>query len=1144
MTEILNAVSQYTTEVARLASASTTTEMSYYGAISNLLTEILRHEDLAFDVRVNTSESKGTPDLAFYDSDGGSSVMFGEVKKPDVELPELAKSTANNDQIGRYLEGSRAMLLCNIRSFALLTVSPSWKKQGPVPPEHRHIYTTVEFWPSITPMRRGKAPSQKELTDICQLIVLGVTAHTSISDPQSLAKVLAYQARKAKDALPAQFSKAVQGLLDDFGGALGITFTGEEGEEFFRSSLVQTAFYSIFAGWALWAKSNDPRPFRWRNLSEYLQIPFLAGIFHEFREPTRIKELGLVRYLDMAEGTLLRVDREVFFSRFHVPSLRPGAKDETTTSAILYFYEPFLKAFDPVLRTKLGVWYTPTEIVQYQVRRINELLRSELGCERGFADEDVVVLDPCCGTGAYLIEVLRSMAKELADEGLSEDMMGAKLLEATRTRILGFEILTAPFVVAQLQLYLMLAELGAAPDADHRPAVYLTNALTGWNGSDQLKFHFPEIQHEYDAASGAKKGARIIVVLGNPPYYRYAGAPVHEEADLVEHYKWTLEPPAQRKSLAKSEWKVKKHLLDDLYIRFFRLAEKRIGEKASHGIVCFISNNSFLDGSSHPIMRESLLTNFDVIWIDNLHGDRNASERTPDGASCETVFSTDDGSDGIKVGTAVTTLVKKRSISRRKPELTVIHSRDFWGRADSKRQALLASLECPQDWPQTTFCAKRSEAWKFVPIRAVGDYAQWPKLPDLFPYSSMGVNTNRGREEALVEIRKMALVERMKEYFSADISWEVFAERHPVLATERSRYNPRQVRDAFLANANTFDEEKVLSYLTFPLDWRYIYYETRRKLISECAPNAGKCLEGGTLFLLAVSKPRRPSEALPMISDCLFDLHLHDRGTSGFPVQFWKVHEHGEMFGNVRVANLVPSAWDALASRWGLTGDLLSVTAADVVRGIFWVSLALGHAPSYGKEHRSALSQGWMRLAIPRDDAIFREMMEHGKRVATLLGNRSHPARLLKLLLGDARKQLGKISGGGKSIAESDLHVTRKFHGAARGHWTPRTPQNGETLLDCWGQQTGDLWLNDRVFLSHVPANVWNCELGGYPVLKKWLHARDHSQRPNVPLSLSEVEHLSSIVQRIAALLAIHGDLDRLYASAKADAWTSKDLGI
>ena len=81
------------------------------------------------------------------------------------------------------------------------------------------------------------------------------------------------------------------------------------------------------------------------------------------------------------------------------------------------FYEPFLAAYDPVLRKRLGVWFTPPEIVRYMVARIDRVLRDQLKVADGFADPNVFVLDPCCGTGAFLVEVLRHIETTLKAAG-------------------------------------------------------------------------------------------------------------------------------------------------------------------------------------------------------------------------------------------------------------------------------------------------------------------------------------------------------------------------------------------------------------------------------------------------------------------------------------------------------------------------------------------------------------------------------------------------------------------------------------------------------------------------------------------------------------------------------------------------------
>ena len=98
--------------------------------------------------------------------------------------------------------------------------------------------------------------------------------------------------------------------------------------------------------------------------------------------------------------------------------------------------------------------------------------------------------------------------------------------------------------------------------------------------------------------------------------------------------------------------------LNDLYVRFFRMAERRIAEKTGRGVVCFISNYSWLDGLSFTGMRERYLEAFDAIRIDNLHGDRIISEYAQDGRTSETVMAIQGQSPGIKVGTAITLLSK------------------------------------------------------------------------------------------------------------------------------------------------------------------------------------------------------------------------------------------------------------------------------------------------------------------------------------------------------------------------------------------------------------------------------------------------------------------------------------------------------
>ena len=218
-------------------------------------------------------------------------------------------------------------------------------------------------------------------------------------------------------------------------------------------------------------------------------------------------------------------------------------------------------------------------------------------------------------------------------------------------------------------------------DGDERAGIFLTNALTGWEPTVQKPLPFPELEEERDRAERVKQDAPILVILGNPPYNGFAGMAVEEERELSTAYRVT-------RRVRKPEGQG----LNDLYVRFFRMAERRIAEKTGQGVVCFISNYSWLDGLSFTGMREHFLEVFDAVRIDNLNGDKyKTGKTTPDGSPDPSIFSTPEDPVGIQVGTAITTLVRK---SDHAPADTV-GFRNLWGQ--SKREELTATAQAELD---------------------------------------------------------------------------------------------------------------------------------------------------------------------------------------------------------------------------------------------------------------------------------------------------------------------------------------------------------------------------------------------------------------------------------------------------------------
>ena len=243
---------------------------------------------------------------------------------------------------------------------------------------------------------------------------------------------------------------------------------------------------------ALWARQIAPAPTAVLRLARNLLVWLPARphscrlCFSRLPAPDSLQSLDLVEVLDWTTAALDRVDRDAFFARFN------------EGEAVPYFYEPFLEAFDPALRKQLGVWYTPTEVVRYMVARVDRALKDDLGIEDGLAAENVYVLDPCCGTGAYLAETLKRIAANLRGKGVGA-LTGARVKQAATQRVFGFEIMPAPFVVAHLQVGLTMQALDAplSDDGNER----------AWGVPDQRPHRLGAEDAEAAALPGAGGGA-------------------------------------------------------------------------------------------------------------------------------------------------------------------------------------------------------------------------------------------------------------------------------------------------------------------------------------------------------------------------------------------------------------------------------------------------------------------------------------------------------------------------------------------------------------------------------------------------------------------------------------------------------------
>ena len=923
------AAEAYFSDLRRIrASGGATDERSTYGPLANLLKEIgatLRPK--VFCIGELADQGAGHPDFGLYAAKQVQKESPRDGQPPErgvVEVKPLSDDawvTASGKQVSRYWQRYRMVLATNTRDFVLLGDDAAGQ---PAKLETFRLAANAEDF--IRKLETPRAFAQETGVALGEYLARALSHRAALAEPKDLAWLLASYARDGLARVEvAGNTTALHTVRSALEEALGVRFKDEQGARFFRSTLVQTLFYGVFSAWVLWSQqtqSLDDR-FDWRTAVWHLRVPVLRALFQQLSDPARLQSLDLVEVLDWTASALDRVDRSTFFGRFN------------EGEAVPYFYEPFLEAFDPQLRKQLGVWYTPAEVVHYMVARVDQALKNDLGISEGLAAENVYVLDPCCGTGAYLAAVLRRIAANLKDSGLGA-LGGARVKQAATDRIFGFELMPAPFVVAHLQVGLTMQRLDAAlsETGNERAGVYLTNALTGWESRTTSLLPFPELQEERDRAEQVKQETPVLVILGNPPYNGFAGMAIEPERELTEAYRTT-------KRVRRPEGQG----LNDLYVRFFRMAERRIAEQTGRGIVCFISNYSWLDGLSFTGMRERYLEAFDTIRIDCLNGDKYKTGKVaPDGSPDPSVFSTQGDPVGIQVGTAIATLVRKAD---HVPAETV-GFRHLWG--SSKRADLLASAETVPDALYDEAKPALLLGLPFLPTVVSDNWFDWPSLPELFPMSFPGVKTSRDR--FLVDIDLDRLNERVTAYFDPRLSHEDIVRRYPGVMQSGGRFDARAVRDELL-NRGGPDEAGFVRFAYRPFDHRWLYWEKDTKLLDEKRADYRPHVFKGNVWLSAAQHLRKgANEPQTYATTNMASLHLIERGANMFPA-FLRDDGIGSDASSHHRPNLFPAA-ERYMDRIGLS-----------VEDLFHHVLAVLHDSAYRAANAGALRMEWPRIPLP-----------------------------------------------------------------------------------------------------------------------------------------------------------------------------------
>jgi hypothetical protein len=1148
------------------ASGHATDETSYYPAIELLLAEIgKRLKPRVLPVLQLKNRGAGLPDGGLFTQDQikkNKALEDFTIQPPNrgaVEVKGLGEDLAHTiqtEQIKKYLRAYGQVVLTNYREFKIVISGEDGK------PRALETFTLAKtetaFWALAAHPRKASGEQGKSLEEFLTRALLSAVPITA---PDVLASFLASYAREALAKIePRSSLKELEDVRKALEEALGLRFESDlatvkennRGKHFFRSTLVQTLFYGLFSAWVLWSREPGHRKgdqFEWKSAVWSLQVPMIRALFERLVTPSNVRTLGLEELLSLTGEVLNRVDTAAFFQRF----------EEDT--AVQYFYEPFLEAFDPELRKQLGVWYTPREIVRYMVERVDTVLRTELGLHSGLADSNVYVLDPACGTGAYLVEVLDRIHRTLKDERGEDALTPHHLKQAAKERVFGFEVLPAPYVIAHLQLGMYL-QRAHAPLTDEqagkreRAGVYLTNALTGWEPPDKQKATLPfrEFEEEREEADTVKQEKPILVVLGNPPYNGFAGVSPIEEDGLVEPYK---------EGLIK-KWGIKKFNLDDLYVRFFRLAERRIAEKSHRGVVCFISNFSYLTEPSFVVMRDRLLQGFDTLWIDCLNGDsRETGKLTPDGKPDPSVFSTESNPAGIRVGTSIALMTRRGPAKN----ASSVYFREFWG--TRKREELVESLEeTAFNSRYTVACPTEVNRFSFQPSQVGTAYLSWPRVTDL-SRTPLFQGLDEDRANSLIDSDRLQLENRIRSYFDAHVDFDELESVVPGLARNSAGFDGRKVRSKAL-NHESFSETNLRRYLFRPFDERWCYYSTEPNLWKRARPEFGKQV-GENKFLLTRAAGVAEPEGVPFLYTTSLVARDAMRGHAvAFPFLVKEGTEpeaaQGMLPGHTAGVNDEENlSKKAIAYLAGVgAGELSESNPASFI----WLHvLSIGYSPLYLSENADGIRQDWPRIPLSALPECFSASAALGRRVADLL-NAEQPVP--GVTAGTIRHELRCVAllthMDGKTLKTGeDLQVTADWgHKDKRGAIMPgggklvrreRTAKEHAELLQGLaelgiseeeaqarlGATVVDVYLNDRCAWTNVAEKVWEFYIGGYQVMKKWLSYRDYSFLKR-PLTLDEAQDVQAMARRLTAICLLQPELDANYLKVKSDTWQAQQV--
>ncbi|MCD8406029.1 N-6 DNA methylase [Tenacibaculum dicentrarchi] len=1061
-------IQEYITKINTLFITGNAREHSYRGDLQNLIMAILP------DVLVTNEPARvacGAPDYVLT----RKNIPIGYIEAKDIGVD--LKSKTLKEQFDRYKAGLTNLAFTDYLEFQFYRNGELTTKIAIAKIENEQIVGIPENFKQFTQL----------IKNFAQIV------SQTIKSPTVLAQMMAGKAKLMANIIEKSLNKDDQNEHRSNIKSQMLSFQQmlihDIDNKAFADIYAQTIAYGMFA-----ARYHDPtlESFSRQEAAELIpkSNPFLRKLFQD------------IAGFDLDDRIAWIVDElvQIFLASDVADIMKNFGKSTKQEDPVVHFYETFLGEYNPALRKARGVWYTPQPVVNFIVRAVDDVLKSEFKLAKGLADTSkttirvktdianknfksgykevdkqvhkVQILDPATGTGTFLAEVIKHIHKKFkGQQGIWSNYVSKDLIP----RLNGFELLMASYAMAHLKMDMLLTETGYKPKNDQRFNIFLTNSLEEAHKDSGTLFS-SWLADEADQANAIKRDAPVMCIIGNPPYSGESSNKSDWIMNLMQDYK--KEPGGKIKLKERNpKW------INDDYVKFMRFGQHFI-EKNESGVLAFINPHGFLDNPTFRGMRWNLLKTYDKIYTIDLHGNSKKKETCPDGSPDQNVFD-------IMQGVAITFLVKTGN--KKAHELGKIFHYDLFGKRTSKYDFLkdnnlksINFVELPNKAPNYFMVQKDFQSEEI--------YNKGIKLNELFIYNSVGVVTSR--DKLVIDEKREDLENKMLSFFDNNIDYC----KNTLKVKENSSFKINEVK-----LKSTFNKHFIEKISYRPFDERYIYFDTENYIERSRGNLINNFKSKNHTLIFRRQQPESNDLYVFTSKSVIADGYIRSDNKGGesiaplylYPEEkkdtdIFSEDKKGEAVA--RVPNLDKKIINKLAKKLGLKFTTEKEETAktfapiDVLDYIY----AVLHSPNYRETYKEFLKIDFPRVPFPKDEKTFWDLVK--------LGGEIRQIHLLESpIVEDAITQY---------LGDGDNIITRKL---------TKTDIGYQAVTDTHGK----VWINDINYFDNVPLVAWEFYIGGYQPAQKWLKDRKGRE-----LDYEDIFHYNKIIVALTQTDKIMKEID------------------